>query len=146
MQIICSDRKQICHTACLLPRDRKEWERMITKGQEVKDLFIIFITMLMSQLYICQNLSNCTLETSTTYYISIIQQWSCHKQCALQWGVAIINCYWVSHRRGSSQTPAATMQEPVRAAFRSWRQPTPPTYCLCDSCLSGRTAVKFSSQ
>lgn len=35
---------------------------MITKGQEVKDLFIIFITMLMSQLYICQNLSNCTLE------------------------------------------------------------------------------------
>lgn len=58
----------------------------------------------------------------------------------------MISCYWVSSRRGSSQTPAATRQEPVGASCPSRRQPTPPTGCLCDSCLSGRTAVKFSSR
>lgn len=52
----------------------------------------------------------------------------------------------VSSKRGWSQTPAATTQEPVWASFQAGGHSPPPTSYLCDSYLGETTAGKFSSQ
>lgn len=85
---------------------------MITKGQEVKDLFIIFITKMMSQLYICQNLSNCTLEQVQliTFQLYSSEAAINNVHCRGEWLLSAATGYPAERRQARPQQPPCRSQ------------------------------------